>query len=194
MVALGLFLFVLLVSYWNWVRFTYLNPAHGPLTSNGVSGLPAWKPSTGQGLPGTDSKLVPGKDGLAIHRSLPPLPNVVCSQTAMEGFLRMEVGRDVFRTLCVLLTNHKFIISQQCDSKKTCVSFLALPALVVWLYYFFLRFYFFKVISTSNVGPETTTPRSRVTRSTDWTSQAPQLCNLKYYLCKPQFLSLDHHF
>lgn len=34
-VALGCFLFMLLVSYRNWVRFTHLDPGHRPLPSSG---------------------------------------------------------------------------------------------------------------------------------------------------------------
>lgn len=93
-VVLWSFRLVLLVSYGNWAEFTCLNPAHGPLPLHLSLALPAWKLSTGQRIPGTDSELTPGQDWGVTCRPLPPVPEVAPCQTAMEGFLTMEVGRD----------------------------------------------------------------------------------------------------
>lgn len=57
---------------------------------------------------------------------------------------------------------------------------------------FFFEDSFFNVISTSNVELEHTTPRSRLTRSTNWTSQVP----LKFQVSKSSlyFLTQDYSY
>ena len=75
--------------------------------------------------------------------------------------------------------------------------FFSVLSVLAWTYWslcslfavtFFKRFYL-QVISTSNVGLEFTTPRSRVAYSTDWASQVLLCC----YFCKILFIAVRLH-